>query len=158
VSGARDIVAKLHAGLSEAAKFVVQPGQDLMKAVRHACDASDIEAVYQRTGHAIQAAKHLKEQVTRVEGDLRDLLAAQMQDAGASRTSDGMVTVSLARRPQFASVDDEKQIPRHYFKDRAPELDKAELLRDMQAGVQVPGASIGKPNSMQLRITFKGGT
>jgi len=155
MSGAADIVAKLRGALADAYAGTAQAGGDYNRANKAAIAEDDIERSFRAAASAILAVEHLEEQAKRAARDLRMCLNAMLQDAGCHSTGDANITVSLAKKPAFLSIEDEHRIPRQFFVTLPPQLDKDRLKQALKGGVDVSGASMVTPNEMQLRIAVK---
>ena len=77
-------------------------------------------------------------------GRLKSYLLANMQSTGVD-VKDSTLPVKLAKCPPSLNVVDESLIPRGYFVDQDPKLDRRTLLSDAKKK-SVPGVELNKDN------------
>lgn len=140
----------LKAAASMAYAATVQAGKDYATAHKALVAAGDVVPAMQAAITAIMAAEHLQEAVGQAVRDLRFVLSAQMQETGATKIAipDGP-SAHLARRQAFISIDDETRIPRHFYVQPPPALDRKALKDALKAG-EVPGVHLSTPNDLSL--------
>jgi len=155
MSGASEAAEKLHAAMRDQYGAALQAGRDLATTYKQASEKLDVVEAMAATASIVLALEHLQAQAERAAKDLRLCLNGTMQDIGCHNVSNGDITVSLARKAAFVTVDDEQRIPRHFFKAVEPQLDKKAVKQALQGGVEVPGASLATPNDMTLRIAIR---
>ncbi len=68
-----------------------------------------------------------------------------MERAEIPRLREADFTLSLRATPASLLVDDEAQIPDHYFVPQPPKLDRRALLDALKSGTSIPGASLSEP-------------
>lgn len=59
--------------------------------------------------------------------------------------------VSIRNNAVSLKVTDEKMIPKNYFVEQEPKLNRKELLDDLKFGVEVYGAELQQTRSIQIR-------
>lgn len=62
-----------------------------------------------------------------------------------------LFTFAIQNNPPSVDVEDESMIPKGYFIEQAPTLNKKELLQDLKLGLEVPGAGIKQTESLRIR-------
>lgn len=55
------------------------------------------------------------------------------------------------RKSESTQIDDENVVPEKYKTQRAPKIDKAQIKKDIKAGVEVEGASLIENESLGVR-------
>lgn len=99
-------------------------------------DISAIDEEIKRLTTRKKAIKNRAEQ-------LRDYLRYNMQASGISKIECPLFTVSLRKARDIVSIDDESLIPDDYVTVKTTvSPNKAEILKSLKAGVDIPGASI----------------
>jgi hypothetical protein len=100
----------------------------------------------------VVAAESLHRAAIAAETAARASLAAAMESSGATTIAAEHQTAHLARKPAFLSIADETLIPRDFYTQPPPQLDKRALKSALADGTEVPGVSLAVPNSMSLVI------
>jgi hypothetical protein len=100
----------------------------------------------------VVASEALHRAAIAAETAARASLAAAMESSGATTIAAEHQTAHLARKPAFLSIADETLIPRDYFVQPPPQLDKRALKSALTDGQEVPGVSLAIPNAMSLVI------
>ncbi|UNM90650.1 siphovirus Gp157 family protein (plasmid) [Vagococcus sp. CY52-2] len=59
--------------------------------------------------------------------------------------------VSVQNNPVSVKIVDEKMIPKGYFVEQEPKLNKKELLEDMKRGEEIFGAELQQTRSIRIR-------
>lgn len=145
----------LHAAIKAEYEGTLQAGRDMAREFRQTMAQTDLVMTIGTAASLVLAAEHLAEIATSMVRKLREQLAATMLETGAPSIAIGNgVTVSMARRPSFVSVDEEARIPRHFFTQPAPTLDK-KALKEALKTQDIPGCHLAVPNDQVLRISTK---
>lgn len=125
-------------------------GTAYAKAHGAAMQAADLVEAMQHVISLILAAEHLKDMATEAEKSLRSILSTTIAETGA----DDIVTMHhkayLARKGAWVSVDQADLIPPAFM--TAPIPDKKAIKAALEAGDDVPGCSLVRPNEQTLAI------
>lgn len=78
-------------------------------------------------------------------------LQESLELAGLDKVKGDLFTVSIQNNPQSVEVLNENVIPKNYFVEQNPQLDKKALLADLKGGVQVEGVEIKQSRSLRIR-------
>ena len=84
-----------------------------------------------------------KKAITNRQESLREYLRYNMDEAGISKITCPLFTITLAAGRPVVDVQDESLIPDGYARVER-KLDKTAILRALKAGKDVPGAKLGK--------------
>jgi Siphovirus Gp157 len=114
--------------------------------------ASDIVDTMKHAVELILTAGHLSEMAAEAEKAARDILAAQMAEAGATTIQTDQHTAYLARKAAFVSVDQEDLVPSNYWRQPDPVIDRKAIKQAIEAGDAVSGCTIVRPNESTLCI------
>lgn len=90
-----------------------------------------------------------KKTLTNSQDRLREYLRFNMDAAGIQKITCPLFSITLTKPRPVVQIDDETKIPDDYIKvTRTPV--KADILRELKAGKEIPGASLGesKPGLM----------
>ena len=82
---------------------------------------------------------------------LKDYAQQNMEQSGIDRAKDALFTISLQNSPPSVRVEDEGAIPRDYYIEQAPKLDKRSILEALKSGSDVPGVSLHQSRSLRIR-------
>jgi hypothetical protein len=161
MSHANDIATALRERVAGIALGVGNAGRGFTMTTKTVSQASDVEDTMRATLDAVIAAERLldvvggKKQKAAAEGAvrlLRDALTEAIESSGCPSVETPFHTASLRRQQAFVSITDEALIPREYFVQPPPQLDKRALKSAMADGIEVPGASLATPNERTLAI------
>lgn len=152
MSGASAASATLQEAARKAYQNTLSAGGRLAKAQAEQRKATDVVEVMRATVEVIVATADLHDAAEHAEKSLRAALSSVMDEIGCSSVQASHHGAHLARRPAFLSVSDEALIPREYFVQPPPSLDKRAALAAIKNGVEVPGCSKAIPNEPVLVI------
>ena len=100
---------------------------------------ADISAIDEEIKRLTTRKKAIKNRTDQ----LRDYLRYNMQESGITKIECPLFTVSLRKSRDIVSIDDESLIPDDYVTVKATvSPNKAEILKALKSGADVPGASI----------------
>ena len=150
MSGAAQSTETLH----RVARAVYSPtyaaGAALARAQQELLATTDVVAAMGHTLALIIAAEHLADMASEAAKSLRATLAEQIAETGA----DDVVTMHhkayLARKGAWVSIDQADMIPLAFMAPPIP--DKKAIKAALEAGEDVPGCSIVRPNEQTLVI------
>lgn len=78
-------------------------------------------------------------------------LQESLELAGLDKVKGDLFTVAIQNNPQSVEVLNENVIPKNYFVEQKPQLDKKALLADLKGGAQVSGVEIKQSRSLRIR-------
>lgn len=130
-------------------------GGAYVKAYLSATAATDLVEAMQHTVLLVTAAEHLKDMATEAEKSIRSILAETMNDTGCTQIDAGSIKAHLSRKPTFVSIDQEEMLPAEFMHQPPPSPDKKKIKSAIEAGDDVPGCTLARPNEMQLNIRAK---
>jgi hypothetical protein len=148
-ASARDAIRKM---LTASYKPIYAAGKDYALAYQRALTPEDLVETLAHAIDVVLAAAHLREVAEAAEKDARAELARQMQDVGCFNIHSGEVSAHLQRKQTVLSIDDPKLIPSEYLIQPPPVPDRKRIRDAIEAGADVPGASIIIPNDRTLSI------
>jgi hypothetical protein len=143
------VVAALHEAVAATAQSVGSAGRGFTKAVQAVSQADDVILTLAAMVDLVVAADDLHDQADAAVKRVRAVLAAQLQETGATTIQGSHFSASLSRRPAFVSINDEAALPAEFIVQRtAP--DKKAIASAIKDGIEVPGASLLTPNEPVL--------
>ena len=108
----------------------------------------DIKAIE----YELQRLQGRKRVLENRQARLRDYLRHNMEVTGISRIECSLFLITLAKGRAVVLVENEDQVPEEYVVTTiSKRLDKARILRDLKAGQDIPGVTLGT-SSPSLRI------
>lgn len=146
--GLRRVMDAVYAPVHAAGGFYV-------RAYKDATNADDLVDALQQTVLLAVAAEHLKEMAAEAEKSIRSILAETMNDTGCTQIDAGPIKAHLSRKPAFVSVDQENMLPPEYMHQPPPSPDKKKIRAAIEAGEDVPGCNLVRPNDSTLVIRSK---
>jgi hypothetical protein len=153
--GANKARDQLHATLKAHYARTAAAGQALAKLVQQANAEPDIVGHYATTAAAILALEELKAVVDEAAKAIRTALMTSMLDTGAPQIATDRFTAYLAKEPAFLDIIDPTQVPQDLWTRPESQPDRAAIKAALDAGRQVPGASLNVRNSQRLVIRGK---
>jgi hypothetical protein len=117
--------------------------------------STDIVETMQHTVSLILTASHLAEMAAEAEKTARDILAAQMAECGATTIQADGHTAYLAKKAAFVSIDQQDLVPSGYWRQPDPIIDRKAIKQAIEAGDNVPGCTIVRPNESILCIKVR---
>jgi hypothetical protein len=154
-TGANAARDQLHATLKACYARTAAAGGVLAKIVQRANTQPDIVGHYAETAHAILALEELKAVCEQAAKDLRTALMASLLETGCPQIVNDDFTVYLAREPAFLEIIDPARVPPDLWTRPKPEPDRKAIKNAIDAGRDVPGASLNVRNSQKLVIRGK---
>lgn len=82
---------------------------------------------------------------------LKLYLQESMEKVGLDKVQGKLIKIAIQNNPQSVEVLNENVIPKNYFVEQKPKLDKKALLADLKGGVQVEGVEIKQSRSLRIR-------
>ena len=82
---------------------------------------------------------------------LKESLQAVMEQTGKEKFKTALNTYSIANNPPSIEVVNESLIPKSYWVEQAPKLNKKEILSDIKNGVEIKGAEVVQTRSLRVR-------
>lgn len=138
---ARDLYGSVHAA-----------GSAYVKAHQATVTATDLVETMQHTVGLILAAEQLKERAEEAEKSARAALVEQMSETGATTIQTAGQTAYISRKAAWVSIDQEDMVPPDYMKQPPPTVDKKAIKAAIEAGGEVPGCTLIRPNDYSLVI------
>jgi Siphovirus Gp157 len=155
VSGADEARDAIRKALKAGYGPVWQAGKDYAAAYKDAIDKQDVVEAMAGAVQLVLAAEHLHDMAERAMKDARTELARQMDETGCHQIVTGNLTAYLQRKPAYVSIDDAAAIPPGLMHTPAPAPDKKAIKSAIEAGQDVPGASLMRPNEQTVAIRTK---
>lgn len=109
-----------------------------------------LEELIEGCASAIDKARERKDRFAKQREHLRTAIAAAMDGAGMKRHETALATLSLRATPPKCEIVDESLIPTAYLRTEVT-VAKADLLKALKAGEQVPGAVLAE-GSVALNV------
>lgn len=82
---------------------------------------------------------------------LKEYLDGAMKLTGKTKFKGELFSFNIQKNPPSAVILDEKLIPKKYFIEQEPIIDKRAVLNDLKNGEDVPGAEIKQTESLRIR-------
>lgn len=82
---------------------------------------------------------------------LKESLQEVMEQTGKEKFKTALNSYSIANNPPSIEVVNENLIPKSYWVERAPKLNKKEILSDIKKGVEIKGAEVVQTRSLRVR-------
>ena len=140
----------LHKALRDAYTPVYAAGGTYAMAHRELIRTRDIEAAMAAAVSSIIAAEALEEAAKAAAKQARDALAAALLETGAPDAVTMHHKAHLSKKAAWVSVDQPELLPEGYWNKPTP--DKAAIKKAIEAGDDVPGCSLIRPNEQTLVI------
>ena len=84
---------------------------------------------------------------------IRECLVVAMEVAGRRKIETALATIFLRATPPKVEITDEQQIPRRFWKQPEPRLDKRALLDALKAKDAIPGALLSNGGvTLQIKV------
>lgn len=83
--------------------------------------------------------------------NLKDNLQHAMEQTNKKAFRTELFSFGIQRNPEKASITDETKIPKEYYNEQEPKLDKKRLLEDLQNDVKVDGVELTQDSSIRIR-------
>ena len=82
---------------------------------------------------------------------LKESLQEVMEQTGKEKFKTALNSYSIANNPPSIEVVNESLIPKSYWVEQAPKLNKKEILSDIKNGVEIKGAEVVQTRSLMVR-------
>ena len=82
---------------------------------------------------------------------LKESLQAVMEQTGKEKFKTALNTYSIANNPPSLDITDESLIPKQYYIEQQPKLDKKELLKVVKDGLEIKGVELKQSRSLRVR-------
>ncbi|WP_373717850.1 siphovirus Gp157 family protein [Jeotgalibaca porci] len=82
---------------------------------------------------------------------LKLYLQESMEKVGLDKVQGKLIKIAIQNNPQSVEVLNENVIPKNYFVEQKPKLDKKSILADLKSGAQVEGVEIKQTRSLRIR-------
>lgn len=107
---------------------------------------ADVNAIKEEKKRLSDKQRTLENSIER----LKDNVKTNLKATGKSKLKAGLFTLSLAKTPPKAVILDDKAIPKHYYIEQQPVLDKRALLDALKQG-EVKGAKLEQTESLRIK-------
>lgn len=108
---------------------------------------NDAKAFKEEEARIKQRRQTIENNIKRIKERLQCDLESNELDKIEGKT----FKVSVQNNPVSVNILDEKMIPKGYFIEQEPKLNKKELLEDMKRGEEIFGAELQKTRSIRIR-------
>lgn len=78
-------------------------------------------------------------------------LQESLELAGLDKVKGDLFTVAIQNNPQSVEVLNENVIPKNYFVEQKPQLDKKALLASLKQGEEIAGVELKQSRSLRIR-------
>ncbi|WP_367081030.1 siphovirus Gp157 family protein [Staphylococcus capitis] len=98
--------------------------------------------------------KRLKQRKTSNENGikrLKDTLQQVMEETGKEKFKTALNSYSIANNPPSLEVKDENVVPKEFFTEQEPKLNKKELLKAVKEGLEIEGIELKQSRSLRVR-------
>lgn len=82
---------------------------------------------------------------------LKESLQEVMEQTGKEKFKTALNSYSIANNPPNLDVTDESLIPKQYYVEQEPKLDKKELLKAVKDGLELNGVELKQSRSLRVR-------
>ena len=141
--------------LHDAAKSAYAPtreaGVALHNAYKQATTTTDVVKALAAMVDLVLAAERLKDLAESAEKAARAAAAEWMEATGATTIQSAHHSAHLSRRPAYVVISDEAAIPGDYLVTKTS-IDKSAIKTAIGDGIEVPGASLIRPNEQTIVI------
>jgi hypothetical protein len=149
---ADSLAIALKGRVAAAAQSVGVAGRAFTYATQAVSKAADVVDVMRAAVEAVIAADGLHAAADMAVREARDALAEAMEASGCTTITAEHHAAGLSRKPAFLNIADESVIPRDFYTQPPPQLDKRALKSALTDGQEIPGVSLAVPNAMSLVI------
>ena len=108
---------------------------------------NDVKAFKEEETRVKQRRQTIESNIKRIKERLQYDLESNELDKIEGKT----FKVSVQNNPVSVKIVDEKMIPKGYFIEQEPKLNKKELLDDMKRGEEIFGAELQQTRSIRIR-------
>ena len=82
---------------------------------------------------------------------LKSYIDATMKATGKKKFKGQLYSFNIQKNPPSVNITDSTLIPKEYFVEQEPVLDKKTVLAELKNGVIVPGAELKQTESLRIR-------
>ena len=82
---------------------------------------------------------------------LKESLQEVMEQTGKEKFKTALNSYSIANNPPSLDITDESLIPKQYYIEQQPKLDKKELLKGVKDGLEIKGVELKQSRSLRVR-------
>lgn len=82
---------------------------------------------------------------------LKESLQEVMEQTGKEKFKTALNSYSIANNPPSLDITDESLIPKQYYIEQQPKLDKKELLKVVKDGLEIKGVELKQSRSLRVR-------
>ena len=82
---------------------------------------------------------------------LKLYLQESMEKVGLDKVQGKLIKIAIQNNPQSVEVLNENVIPKNYFVEQKPKLDKKALLAELKKGAEIDGVEIKQSRSLRIR-------
>ncbi|MGX0298297.1 Mg2+ and Co2+ transporter CorA [Staphylococcus hominis] len=82
---------------------------------------------------------------------LKESLQEVMEQTGKEKFKTALNSYSIANNPPSLDITDESLIPKQYYIEQQPKLDKKELLKVIKDGLEIKGVELKQSRSLRVR-------
>lgn len=82
---------------------------------------------------------------------LKKNLESVMLNTGKTKFKTNLFSFGIQNNPPSVEVENEMLIPKKYYIEQEPKLDKKAILEDLKNGIEVPGVSKKQTESLRIR-------
>ena len=82
---------------------------------------------------------------------LKESLQEVMEQTGKEKFKSALNSYSIANNPPSLDITDESLIPKQYYIEQQPKLDKKELLKVVKDGLEIKGVELKQSRSLRVR-------
>jgi len=98
--------------------------------------------------------KRLKQRKTSNENGikrLKETLQQVMEETGKEKFKTALNSYSIANNPPSLEVKDKNIVPKEFFTEQEPKLNKKELLKAVKEGLEIKGIELKQSRSLRVR-------
>ncbi|OFN55971.1 hypothetical protein HMPREF2552_04510 [Staphylococcus sp. HMSC062E10] len=82
---------------------------------------------------------------------LKESLQLAMEETGKEKFKTSLNSYSIAKNSPSLDVQDESLIPKQYYVEQKPKLNKTELLKAVKDGLEIKGVELKQNRSLRVR-------
>ncbi|MFD2704182.1 siphovirus Gp157 family protein [Salibacterium lacus] len=124
----------------------VEEKVDRIGMVMKTLEASE-KAIKEEEQRLSQRKKHYQSE----REHLKDYLEHQLTTMGKTKVKGTMFTAGIQKNPPSVDVMEEEHIPKKYYIEKPPQLDRKALLDAVKGGEDIKGVAIKQTEGMRLR-------
>lgn len=82
---------------------------------------------------------------------LKETLEQSMKDTNVKKIKTELFSFNIQKNPPSLDIVDDSEIPKSYFVEQDPKLDKKAILADLKNGAEVPGVQVKQSEGLRIR-------